>query len=67
MCVMRREPKSIDLVLHNPGLHRLVCSQIVVGWGSEVLESSGARIVENRHHRCALDGSTSCAYRIRWR
>jgi hypothetical protein len=67
MCVMRREPKSIELVLHNPGLHRLICSQIVVGWGSEVLAAAGVHVIENRHHRCALNGSSSCAYRIRWR
>jgi hypothetical protein len=67
MCVMRREPQSIELVLHNPGLHRLICGQIVVGWGSEVLEAAGVEIVENVHHRCALDGHSSCGYRIRWR
>ena len=67
ICVMRREPKSIDLVLHNPGLHRLICSRIVVGWGSEVLEAAGATVIENVHHRCALDGASSCGYRIRWR
>jgi hypothetical protein len=67
MCVMRRAPQAIELVLHNPGLPRVICSEIVVGWGSEVLETAGATVLENVHHRCALDGSSSCAYRIRWR
>jgi hypothetical protein len=67
MVVMKSGKKGIDLVLHNPGVNRMVCSQLVVGWGSEILECAGLTLVENIHHRCTHDGASTCAYRVRWR
>jgi hypothetical protein len=65
--VTRRRSDELDLALDNPGVHRMVCGELVVGWGSEILEAAGATIVENTHHRCVARGDGACAYRIRWR
>lgn len=67
ICVMKSGLETMELVLHNPGVHRLVCSEVVVGWGTEILAAAGAAVVENEHYRCVRDGSSSCGYRLRWR
>jgi hypothetical protein len=66
-CVLGAGGDTIELALHNPGLHRLVCREVVVGWGNEILEAAGATVVENEHYRCVLDGDSTCRYRVRWR
>jgi hypothetical protein len=67
MRVVARHADGLELTLDNPGLHPIICGEMVVGFGNEVLQKAGVTVHANVHTRCVLDGDPVCGYAIRWR
>ena len=63
--VIRRRPNGVDLALENPGVHPVICGDLLVGWGSEAVTRAGALVVKNVH-RCRVPGRSTCQYEISW-
>jgi hypothetical protein len=63
--IVRRRPNGVDLALDNPGLHPVVCGEVLVGWGNETVSRTGALVVRNVHH-CCVGGAATCHYEVSW-
>ncbi len=65
MTVVRRRPNGVDLALDNPGVHPVICGELLVGWGNETVTRTGALVAKNVH-RCRVGGGTTCHYEVTW-
>ncbi len=59
--------KSIKIRLDNPGVDRMVCAEIVVGWGVEAVEQTRSKVVRAEQVHCVHDGFARCEYVLTWR
>jgi hypothetical protein len=66
MRVVDRQPDGLTLVLDNPGVHPLLCGDIVIGWGSETIRRTSATVRSNTHRCGWLTGDDHCSYQISW-
>lgn len=66
MDVEDRGNQSIKLVLENPGLHKIICAEVVPGWGTEAITLAGAKDARVEHVLCVHQGFSRCEYVIEW-
>jgi hypothetical protein len=61
-----RGDRSMKLVLTNPGVHRMVCTETVPGWGLQAIRLAGARDARVEHVVCVHHGFSRCEYVVEW-
>lgn len=64
--VAERGKQSVKLVLTNPGVHPIVCSETVPGWGVCAIGLAGAGAPRANHVLCVRQGFSHCEYVVEW-
>jgi hypothetical protein len=64
--VEERGHDSFKIVLVNPGVHWMVCSETVPGWGERAIVLAGARSARAEHVLCVRKGFSHCEYVVDW-
>ncbi|HZS37203.1 MAG TPA: hypothetical protein VFF06_10265 [Polyangia bacterium] len=58
---------AVKITLDNPGVDRIVCGEIVVGWGVQAVEETRAKVVRAEQVHCVHEGFSRCEYVVTWR
>jgi hypothetical protein len=66
MAVIDREAGGLRVTLDNPGVHAIVCREIIPGWGAMAITQTGAKVTRIEHDACVRDGAAACTYAIAW-
>jgi len=64
--VGERGTRSMKMVLTNPGVHRMVCSETVPGWGTHAISLAGAKEPRAEQVFCVHHGFSHCEYLVEW-
>ena len=64
--VGERGRNSMKMVLDNPGVHRIVCSESVPGWGAYAIGLAGAKEPRAEQVFCVHHGFARCEYLVEW-
>jgi hypothetical protein len=59
--------RSVKIRLDNPGVDRIVCAEIVVGWGVQAVEETRSKVLRAEQVHCVHDGFSRCEYLITWK
>lgn len=57
-----RGHRSYKFALRNPGVHWMVCSEVVPGWGEQAIILAGAKRAHVEHVLCVRKGFKQCEY-----
>jgi len=67
MEVVERATKGLRIVTHAPpGVPRIFCAGLIVGWGSAAIEAAGGKVKRVEHATCVHDGFSNCEYIVEW-
>jgi hypothetical protein len=64
--VVDRGTRGVKVALTNPGVHPMVCSETVPGWGEWAIGLAGAKNPRAQHFLCVRQGFSRCEYVVEW-
>jgi hypothetical protein len=64
--VEERGQNCVKIDLANPGVHPMVCGEVVPAWGEQAIALAGAQRPRAEHVLCVRKGFSHCEYVVEW-